>query len=277
VFRTDSEFRSHRYFHRVCELVRNERIGRLRTIRVGVPPEYDSGDLPQPPQPEMAVPEELDYKHWQGPAPHAPYTVNRVHPRHGYGRPGWMRVLFYGDGIITNWGAHLNDIAQWGNNSDRTGPVEVEGRGRYPANPTLWNVLVDFEVTYRYANGVRLVYKIDKPYVRFEGEEGWIEAHLVGGKVRAEPASILDSKIKRGEIHLPLKGDKQDFIDCVKSRGQTLEDAEVGHRTTSLCHLGHIAIQMGQKLRWDPDKEQFVGNDVANTYLDKPIHKPRNA
>jgi len=257
----------------VCEWVRNGRIGRLHTIRTGVPPEYDPGDLPQPPQPAMPVPEELDYERWQGPAPRTPYTVNRVHARHAYNRPGWMRVLDYCDGIITNWGTHLNDIAQWGNDSDRTGPVEVEGRGRYPADATLWNVLADFEVHYRYADGVRLIYKVDRPYVRFEGEEGWIEAHF-GGKISAEPASILTSTTKPDEIHLPLKGDKADFIECVKTRGIPVEDAEVGHRTTSLCHLGHIAIQLGKKLRWDPDAERFLDNPAANTMLDRPIRQP---
>lgn len=119
VFRTDSEFRSHSCFQRACELVLNGRIGRVHTIRTGVP----AGDEACGPQQEMPVPEELDYELWQGPAPSAPYTEKRVQPRHSYGRPGWMRVLDYCEGMVTNWGAHLNDIAQWGNGTERTGPV----------------------------------------------------------------------------------------------------------------------------------------------------------
>ena len=271
VFRTDSEFRSIPYFHRACELVRNGRIGQLKTIRSGVPMEYDPGDLPQPPQPEMPVPEELDYEKWQGPAPRAPYTETRVHPRKSYTRPGWMRVLYYCDGLITNWGTHLVDVAQWGNGTDRTGPVEVEGRGEYPPDPTLWNVLMSFEVRYRYASGVRMTYKTESPYVRFEGTEGWIRADF-GKGIKAEPASLLDSKIGPDEIHFPLKSEKRDFIDCVKSRGQTLEDAEVGHRTTSVCHLGHIAVRLGKKLKWDPAAEKF-DDDEANAMIDKPVLK----
>jgi hypothetical protein len=134
----------------------------------------------------------------------------------------------------------------------------------------MWNVLQEFAIRYRYANGVRLIYKTEHPYVRFEGDEGWIQANFGKGGIQAQPASILKSKIGPDEIHLRFKGDKRDFIDCVKSRGQTLEDAEVGHRTTSLCHLGHIAVQVGGKLAWDPDAERFTGNAPANKLLSNP-------
>ena len=273
VFRVDSEFRSKENFHRICELVRNGRIGKLRAIEVGVP----AGDnVVCPPCPEMAVPEELDYRNWLGPAPRAPYTLNRVHPQRGYGRPGWMRHLDYCDGMITNWGAHLVDIVQWGNGSQRTGPVEVEGHGEYPPAESFWNVLRTFEVAYRFADGVSVIYKTDKPYVRFEGSEGWIYGEFPRG-IKARPASVLESKIGPDEIHFPLKSDKQDFIDAVKTRGQTLEDAEVGHRTTSLCHLGHIAIRVGQRLKWDPGKERFTNNDAANEFVAGPIDAPKRS
>src|SRR5690606_37868598 len=146
VFRTDSEFRSIPDMHRAVELVRNGRIGRIHTIRTGVP----GTDVGCEPQPEMPVPEELNYEMWLGPAPQKPYTLLRVHPREDYSRPGWMRVRDTCEGMITNWGAHLNDIAQWGNGTDRTGPVSVEGRGSYPKEKGLWNVLIDFHVEYEY-------------------------------------------------------------------------------------------------------------------------------
>jgi len=277
VFRTDSEFRSHSCFQRACELVLNGRIGRVHTIRTGVP----AGDQPCGPQPKMPVPEELDYEMWLGPASYAPYTLNRVHPRQSYQRPGWMRVLDYCEGMVTNWGAHLNDIAQWGNGTERTGPVEVEGSGRYPSDG-LWNVLLSFEISYRYANGVRLFYSISRPYVRFEGTDGWVEADYNSRGIKAYPASILKSPIGTDEgsrlagsqTHLPLKSEKSDFIDAVKTRGQTLADAEVGHRTTSLCQLGHIAIQVGRKLKWDPDTERFINDDTANRLLSRPMRSP---
>jgi predicted dehydrogenase len=273
VFRTDSEFRSLENFHRAVELVRNGRIGKLHTIRTGVP----GTDVGCPPQPDMPVPPELDYDRWQGPAPRAPYTEKRVHPPKSYDRPGWMRHLSYSDGMVSNWGAHLNDIAQWGNNTERTGPVEVEARGTYPPADSFWNALLSFEAEYRYANGVRLYYKTtddDKAYVRFEGSDGWIFAEF-GKPLQAEPAAVLDSKIREDEIHFPFKTDKQDFIDAVKTRGQTLEDAEVGHRTTSVCLLAHIAIQVGKKLDWDPVQERFTNSNAANAFVGKRILEPR--
>jgi predicted dehydrogenase len=267
VFRVDSEFRSLEHFCRMAELVRNGRLGQIKAIHVGVP----AGDnVSCPPTPDMPVPEELDYELWQGPAPRAPYTEQRVHPPKQFGRPGWMRVLSYCDGMVTNWGAHLCDVAQWCYGTERTGPVEIEGEGVYPPSGQLWNVLKTFRITYRFADGTPLYYETSKPYVRFEGTEGWIYGEYPHG-LEAEPKSLLGAVIKPDEIHFPLKSDKQDFIDAVKTRGRTLEDEEVGHRTTSLCHLGHIAIRLGQKLKWDPDKERFVGNDAANAYVGKPI------
>ena len=269
VFRTDSEFRSYSCFQRACELVLNGRIGKLHTIRTGVP----AGDIAGSPQPAMPVPEELDYEMWLGPARFAPYTEKRVHPRHSYDRPGWMRVLDYCEGMVTNWGAHLNDIAQWGNGTERTGPVEVEGSGKYP-RAGLWNVLLSFKIQYKYANGIQLVYNTNRPYVRFEGTDGWVEADYNTRSLKAQPESIVKSPIKPDEIHLPLKDEKRDFIDAVKTRGQTLADAEVGHRTTSLCQLGHIAIQLGRKLKWDPDAELFTNDNTANRLLTRPMRSP---
>jgi myo-inositol 2-dehydrogenase / D-chiro-inositol 1-dehydrogenase len=270
VFRTDSEFRSLPQFHRAVELVRNGRIGQLHTIRTGVPfgirPDEQS-----PPQKDMPVPQELDYELWQGPAPLRPYTEERVHHVESYERPGWMNVRDYCDGMILNWTTHLNDIAQWGNNTDRTGPVEVTGHGKYPPAGSLWDVCYEFEFACRYANGVQLFCKTDAPYTRFEGTEGWVQANFGGSApVQAEPASLLDSQIGPHELHFPLLPEKRDFLDAVKSRGQTLEDAEVGHRTASLGHLGQIAIQLGRTLRFDPDKELFPGDDEANKYLALP-------
>jgi len=266
VFRTDSEARSQWFFHKACELVRNGKIGKLHTMRVGVPRE----GAPVIEATVMPVPEELDYELWLGPAPQAPYTLNRVHPRQGYDRPGWMRVRDYCDGMISNWGAHLLDIAQWGNNTDRTGPVEVEARGTYPPSG-LWDVLSDFQASYRYANGVQMFYAMSNPYVRFEGDEGWVEADWSKSTLAAQPESLLKEKTGAGRVQLLLKSEKKDFIDCVKTRGQTLADAEVGHRTTTVCHLAHISIKLGgQKLKWDPEKEVFADNDAANRLLRRP-------
>lgn len=272
VFRTDSEYRTKANYHQAREAVLNGRIGQLQTIRTGVP----KGDVGCPMPPDMPVPAELDYERWQGPAPRAPYTEIRVHKPHAYERPGWMRCLYYCDGMVTNWGTHHNDLAQSANGTDRTGPVSVEGRGTYPGPDSFWNVLLDFEVEFRYANGVKLIYKIDKPSLRLEGTEGWIYADDTG-KIEASKPSILEPPRGSNWIHLERKTDKQDFIDAVRSRGTTMADAEVGHRTTSLCHLAHIAIHTGRRLDWDPVRERFPNDKAANAYIGKPIHEPRRA
>ena len=272
VFRVDSEFRSLEPMHRAVELVRNGRIGKLLTMRTGSPKE----DFPPEPEVVAAAPPELDYDLWLGPAPQVPYLQKRVHTPHDLkSRPGWMRNLDYCDGMIANWGTHLNDIAQWGANTERTGPVEIKATGKFH-DGKVWNVLESFDARYRFANGVELAYQMGQPHVRFEGEKGWIQVNYIADKLhpdrlQASDPAILKEKIGPEEIHFPLKTEKRDFIDAVKSRGQTLEDAEVGQRTTSLCHLAHISIQLGGvPLRWDPDKERFLDNEAAN----KLIHRP---
>lgn len=269
VSRTDSEFRSHRVFQRACEIVRNGKIGKLQTIYSGVPIDTP----PVPPQPDMPVPPELDYDLWLGPAPQAPYTEKRVHTPHDINsRPNWMRIRDYCDGMISNWGAHLNDIVQWGNNTDRTGPVEVESKGEFSEG--LWNTVVKFECQYRYANGVRLFYKADHPYVRFEGTEGWVHAEYNGQKLTAQPESLLQYEPGPNEISLKTTDEKTDFINAVKTRGETLEPVEVGHRTISLCQMGMISILRGKKLSWDPDKERFANDEGANDFLTRPVRAP---
>lgn len=272
VFRTDSEWRSKPQSHRAVELVRNGRIGKLHTIRTGVP--FGVGRTqPSPAHVDMPVPEDLNYDLWQGPAQVKPYTEERVHRIKDYERPGWMNIRDYCDGMILNWTTHLNDIAQWGNDTDRTGPVAVEGHGKFPPPGSLWDVCYEFEFTCTYANGVKLICKTDDTiYTRFEGELGWIQANYFNSKapdLQAEPASLLDSKIAASELHFPLLHEKRDFLDAVKTRGATLADAEVGHRTASLGHLGHIAIQLGRKLTWDPGQERF-NDDEANRLLSRP-------
>jgi predicted dehydrogenase len=274
IFRTDSECRFAEVFRRQCELVRNGRIGQVRTVHVGVPKE-------SPPAGQagaVAPPGELDYALWLGPAPEAPYCEDRVHPRmtglDTLGkRPGWMQIEDYSLGMILNWGTHLLDIAQWGLNTERTGPVEVEGTGVFPEG-RFWNVLQDFQVRYRYADGTDLHYTMaGRPYVRFEGADGWIEAEWWKG-LTAHPETILPSKIEPDELHLPLISEKVDFIRSLKSRQETLVPAEVGHRTASLCQLGYLAIKLGRKLKWDPLLERFPGDAGAQALLNWPMRAP---
>lgn len=283
VFRTDSEFRSKPEFFQAVGLVRSGKIGQLKTIRFAAPA-YNKMCPPLPMQPSMPVPEELDYDMWLGPAPLAPYTEQRVHAHNDvdgtYSRPGWYGSRTYCDGGICNWGYHIADNVQWGNNSERTGPVEIEGRGEFPPIDYLHNGIQGWEVRYRYANGVEALYvnsdrsPSNQPTgIRFEGTEGWVSVVPFKNGMQgldAEPKSLLTATLGPEDFPYTLKHEKRDFLDCVKTRGQTLEDAEVGHRSTTVCQLGYIACLTGRKLKWDPVAERFAGDDEANRLLSLP-------
>jgi len=273
VFRTDTECRTNINMHRACELVRNGLIGKIKKVKAGVPGDDKPGGNPAP----MPVPEELDYETWVGPAQMFPYTVDRVHPRKGFGRPGWMRCLNTCEGMITNWGTHLLDVAQLGLDRERTTPVEVEGSGTFPEPGSgLWDVLIDFKLNYRYADGVELEYDISTPHVIFEGEDGWIRANWfpdVGRRQRGLEASdpaILETDMDSLDVRLPRRDDKDDFINSILTGEPTMIDAEIGHRTCSVGQIGHIAIALGRKLRFNPQSELFEGDDQANKMLTKP-------
>lgn len=272
VFRTDSECRSHAYMHKTAQLVRNGYIGEVKRIAVGIP----RGDKAGGKADRMPVPPELDYDMWVGPAPLKPYTVDRVHKPKSYARPGWMRCLDTCEGMVTNWGTHLIDVAQLVNNTERTGPVSVEGTGRYPAPGSgLWNVLLDMKVQFRYANGVVLDYFIDVPYLRVEGTEGWIQAHWHSrGGLTAHDKSIFRIKLKDTDVRFPQRSDKDDFVHGIRKKAPTMADAEIGHRTCSMGQLAHIAIKRGRRLAWDPDAERFVGDDEANGMLHRSYRGP---
>ncbi|MDR1582399.1 MAG: Gfo/Idh/MocA family oxidoreductase, partial [Prevotellaceae bacterium] len=258
ITRNDSEFRTLPKIWRAVEVVRNGRIGKLRKIEAGVPPELNGSAVP--PQPNMPVPAELDYDFWLGPAFEAPYTENRVHGIKKYGRPGWLRVSDYCNGVIASWGAHLMGIAQWGNDAEYTGPIEIEGVGEFDHG--LWNTLNTFDVKYKFANGVEMVFTIGRPYVRFEGESGWVNIEYPD-KLTASANEIIDTPLGTDEKSFKVEwSDKDDFFLAIKENRQSLEPLETAHRTVSVCQLGLIAIKIGNRLQWDPVKEDFIGDNA---------------
>jgi len=270
IFQVGSQQRSDTRFHQACELVRNGRIGKLHTVKVGFG--TDPGTGPEPP---MLVPDNLDYDFWLGPAPWATYTEKRVHPKTGYGRPGWLRIAAYGAGMITGWGAHHNDIAQWGMGTEYTGPVEIQGQTEYPKDG-LWDVHGDFSIEYTYKNGVKVICtdnKKNKQGVVFEGSEGWV--YVRRGFIDAQPKSLLNSTIGPDEIRLYKSNNhKANWLECIKSRTETIAPVEIGHRSCTVCLLGEIAMRLGRKLKWDPDTEQFIGDEMANRMLWRPMRSP---
>jgi myo-inositol 2-dehydrogenase / D-chiro-inositol 1-dehydrogenase len=270
VFRTDTECRSNHDMRRLTELVRNGYIGSVTHIDVGVPAADKAGGNPAP----MPVPEDLDYALWRGPAPWRAYTRDAVHPVRSLGRPGWMRCRDTCEGMITNWGTHVLDVAQHILDTERSGPVSVEARGAYPEKGSgLWDVLLHFDAHFEYASGVTLRYHTDPKgaYVKVTGDEGWIHAdwHRKGPGFIASDQRILKVKLKDSDIRFPRRQDKEDFIHAIRTDEPVMIDAETGHRTCSMGQLAHIAINRGKKLAWDPDAERFTNDDEANTMLER--------
>lgn len=270
IFQIGSQQRSDGRFRKACELVRNGRVGKLHTIKVGFG--IDPGCEPQP---VMPVPEWLDYDMWLGPAPWAPYTRRRVHPEKISDRPGWLRISDYSAGMITGWGSHHNDIAQWGMGTEHTGPVEIEGRAEFPKDG-LWDVHGEFHIEYTYANGVKVICADNtenKQGVVFEGSDGWV--YVRRGFIDAHPKSLLEETIGPDETKLYVSNNhKANFYDCVKSRAETIAPAEVAHRSCSVCLLGDIAMRLGRKLHWDPEKERFANDEQANRMMSRTMRSP---
>lgn len=264
VFQTSTEDRSVPEYHRMAELVRNGRIGKLQRIEV-ILPKQPNGPGDPTPQP---VPPDFDWDMWLGPAPEAPYTKDRAHFNFRW-------IWDYSGGIICDWGAHLFDTAQWANDTERSGPVEVEGKGTHWEGG-LYNTVKDYDVMYRYANGVVMTCKPGEPSIKFIGTDGWVGNTGWRAKVEASSPEILNSKIGPNEIRLYTnpEGEHDDFLKCVMTRKDPYFPVDIGHRVSTVCHLANIAIRLGRKLKWDPKAEQFENDEAANAMLSRPMRKP---
>ena len=272
--RNDSEFRSLRAQNHAVELVRNGHIGKLERIEIVFP----SDPPPVGVQSDMPVPSELDYEMWLGPTAVVPYTEKRVHDvkQHNL-RPNWMRVNTYAQGMIANWGPHYFDMAQWANNSEHTGPVEVEGHGEFPVS--LWNTMINFKVQYRYANGVAMSCEQtpnSTPSISYFGSDAWIKVDGYPGKMMSNKPELLSREPEPGELDFSKTlWDKNDLIAAIREGRSPLEPIEVGHRALTIAQIGLIACQVGGKLRWNPGEEAFEGNNYADALLVAPLARPQ--
>jgi len=275
VFQTGSQQRSIAANRFGCELVRNGRIGKVHTV---IGHNYPSPwECALPAQP---VPDGLDWDMWCGPTEIVPYHQDLYAPR---ANPGWISFRPYSGGEMTGWGAHGLDQIQWALGMDETGPVEIWTEGP-PFDPPTYDkpesrtrgdkACASPLVFFRYANGVTVKLDNGNPGGGiFLGETGKIE--IFRGRVTSNPEEIVNEPIGDSEIRL-YKSDNhiQNWLDCIQSRERTVADVEIGHRSTTLCHLGNIARWVGRKLRWDPEKEIFPDDDEANAQLDRPRRKP---
>ena len=287
VFQLGTQQRSSRNFRYVCELVRNGKIGQLKTILVGVP-----GSVPCPNQATEPVPKELDYEFWLGPAPMAPYSFERCRPYTD--RPGeswtrnystWYHLSDYCIGFIGNWGIHHIDIAQWGNGTERTGPIEIEGSGTFPKEG-MADCALTWQVKNVYANGVTIIHMDDETSkkhplqknghghgVMFLGTEGWV--FVDRGGMDAHNPALLKTVLGSNDTLL-FKSDNHhaNFIDAIKKKTPTASPIDIAVRSDALCWIDQIAIKLNRKLHWDPVAEAFKNDEEANRMMDRPMRSP---
>jgi len=264
VFQLSTEDRSLAIYLRMAELVRNGRIGKLERVFVQLPagPDRPGDASPKP------VPEGLDWDMWLGPAPDKPF-------RNGLQMSHWRWNRDYSGGQLTDWGAHQLDTVQLAADTEHTGPIEVEGTGKRHANG-LYDTFHEYHLTYRYANGVELHVDSGGTGLRFEGSEGWIGNDGWRAPLKASSDEILNTVIGPNEtkLYTCIGGEHRNFLDCVKSRRDPYFPAEIGHRCCTISHIGNIAMELGRKLRWDPDREQFVDDQQADRMRSVAMREP---
>jgi predicted dehydrogenase len=266
IFQVGSQQRSEDKFRIACELVRSGRIGKLKTVYVNVGSPSIPCDLPEE-SPEPG----LDWERWLGPAPMRPYNPT-LSPRGVHKHfPAWRNYREYSGGMMTDWGAHHFDIAQWGLGMDESGPVEIIP----PADPK-----AERGVRYHYANGCQVIHGEEEGDsgrkvngVTFIGSDGRIFVNR--GYLESSPADIIKEPLGEKEVHLyKSPGHQRDWLNCVRSRKRPICDVEVGARSVTVCHLGNLAYWNHRKLRWDPQHWQFVGDTEANKWLDRERRGP---
>ncbi len=262
IWQTGSQQRSDYHFRRACELVRNGRLGKIKYIEVGLPTGGGTNV-----RPIAQVPDGLDWNWWLGPAPYVPYR--------GVSHWDWRWIMDYSGGQLTDWAGHNIDIAHWGMGWDRTGPVEIEGRGVFPTDG-LFNVPTHYRFTCRYANGIEMIVANNTQVAqgaKWYGEKGWI--HVSRGGLSASDERILREEIGPDEIRLYESRDhKQNFLDCVRSRKETICPVEVGHRSISVGLLGEIAMLTERRIKWDPQREEIINDPEASALLGRSYREP---
>lgn len=254
VVQTGSQGRSNARLRYGCQIVRNGYIGEILRVEVSAGEPSLPCELPAEP-----IPDYLDWNMWLGPAPWRPYH-NLIHPIH------FRRWIDYSGGNMTDVGAHHFDLAQWGLGMDHWGPIEV-----LPPDSKNCKYL-----TYKYANGV-LMYEKPSDGVTFVGTEGKVYLSGMSGESKYEPEELGKNSVgkieKIGDLY-SNKSHYDNFIDCIRSRKRPVADVEIGCRSVTVCHIGNIGCRLNRPLKWNPEKEEFIGDDEANRMLSRAYREP---
>jgi len=268
IFQCGSQQRSDARFRKACEMVRNGRIGKLQTVKCGLPggtPDLSHDGARKTTEP---VPDGFDYQFWLGPAPEAPYCPARCHENFRW-------ILDYSGGQITDWGGHHPDIAQWAMGTDDTGPVAIRNGRATWSNDAPWNTATSFHFEADYPSGVKVIVSSDERQgVMFEGSDGWV--FVTRGAIEAKNADLLyETDYGPGGVYLYRSDNHyRNFIDCVVSRKHPIAPVETAHRSITIAHLGNISLRLGRDIAWDPKREQIVNDEAANRMLARPMRAP---
>ncbi|MGD0899033.1 MAG: Gfo/Idh/MocA family oxidoreductase [Thermoguttaceae bacterium] len=261
IFQYGTQQRSSRHCRFGCELVRSGRIGKVHAIEVTAPNGGAGGSTV-----EVAVPPNLDYDFWCGPAPLKPFTADRCHP------PGTYWIDDYSIGYLAGWGAHPLDIMVWGSDADLAGPITVEGTGVIPQKG-LYDTVYNWDMQLRLGDGVKMTFKPGGDMTRFIGSNGWVEIRRSG--IKAEPESLLTSPIGPHDVHLVESANHyQNFVDSVKSRKPAVSPLDHAVRSDIISHLCNIAVRTKRKIAWDPKKETIVGDTEAARLVHRDLRAP---
>ena len=260
--------RSDERFRMAVEMVRAGRLGKLKKVTCATSPNPTGGPFKTAP-----VPSHFNWNLWQGQTPDVPYIPERSH----YTFRWWYE---YSGGKMTDWGAHHIDIAQWAIDSN---PVEVDGKATLPTIADGYNVAERFSADIKYANGVELnINDNGRNGILFEGDKGRIfvsRGNLTGKPVEdlaSNPLSRENFNVYENDnLTRPARSGKLDaiinhmgnFFDCIESRKQTISHLESQHRSVTTCHIANISQRLNRPLKWDPEREVFVDDAEANTYL----------
>ena len=259
ILQVGSQQRSEQAFRKACEIVRNGWIGKVHTIYARL------GGFASPHHPAAEpIPEGFDYDRWLGPTPWFPYNPERVKGDYG---GGWRRFWEYGSRKNGDWGAHHFDIIQWALGKDDSGPVEFIPKG-FEGN--------EYQ-THVYADGTRVLRDHETPnghMIHFIGEGGTVSVSR-GDRIDATPAELVRQQVGPNEIHLyESKDHRGNWLDGIRTRKPTICHVGIGHRTASICHCSGIAERLGRPIKWDPEKEQIVGDAEAARWMDRPRRAP---
>lgn len=272
IFQHGTQLRSQMVTRKVCELVRNGYIGNVTKVVIGSPAGHATGDHPVEP-----VPEWLNWDLWQGPVQPMGYRPIIIGGIPGKGLRGWYFVKRFSlAGWVAGYGVHDLDLAQWGLGTENTGAVTVEGKGVYPKEG-LFNTVMTYDLEYTYADGRKIIMtdtSKNKHGVTFHHENGkdWLYCR---SSFNASDRNILRTELKDSDTHLyESKIHEKNFIECVKSRKETITPIEVAHRSTTMSLIGGICLELGRKLQWDPKNEKFINDDEANKLLSYDMRDP---